>query len=53
MLARRTGGAWSLDEWLFAMIVLGDDRAIADAVVAGVPVPRPGLPVAQVSPSLR
>ncbi|HPU53802.1 MAG TPA: guanine deaminase [Burkholderiaceae bacterium] len=41
LLARRTAGSWSLDEWLFALIVLGDDRAIAETVVAGVPVPRP------------
>ena len=40
LLARRAGSAWSLDEWLFAMIVLGDDRAIVDSVVAGTTVPR-------------
>jgi guanine deaminase len=38
LLARRTQAAHSLDEWLFAMIVLGDDRAVAKTVVAGEPV---------------
>ncbi len=37
LLARRTGLASTLEEWLFAMIVLGDDRAIAHTVIAGVP----------------
>jgi len=35
MLARRTAAAGSLDEWLFAMIVLGDDRAVRHVVVGG------------------
>ena len=35
LLARRTGSAWSLDEWLFAMIVLGDDRLVEKAVISG------------------
>ena len=35
LLARRTGAARSLDEWLFAMIVLGDDRAIHRTVTMG------------------
>ena len=34
LLARRTAAAQRLDEWLFAMIVLADDRAVA-AVYAG------------------
>ena len=33
LLARRTAQADSLDEWLFAMIVLGDDRLVAHTVV--------------------
>lgn len=35
LLARRTGAARTLDEWLFALIVLGDDRAIGAQVVNG------------------
>jgi guanine deaminase len=36
LLARRTAQAQNLDELLFAMIVLGDDRLIARTVIAGV-----------------
>jgi guanine deaminase len=35
LLARRTAQADTLAEWLFAMIVLGDDRLIAHTVVQG------------------
>lgn len=35
LLARRTEAAASLDEWLAAMIVLADDRAIRHTVVLG------------------
>jgi guanine deaminase len=35
LLARRTSVAATLDELLFALIVLGDDRAIVRAVIAG------------------
>ena len=35
LLARRTAQTESLAEWLFAMIVLGDDRLIAHTVVQG------------------
>ena len=35
LLARRTQGASSLDELLFAMIVLGDDRLVQRTVIAG------------------
>jgi guanine deaminase len=35
LLARRTGAANSLAEWLFAMIVLGDDRAVSAALAQG------------------
>ena len=35
LLARRTGQAQSLDELLFAMIVLGDDRLIEKTVISG------------------
>ncbi|MFT3804656.1 MAG: guanine deaminase [Burkholderiaceae bacterium] len=35
LLARRAAAARSLDEWLFAMIVLADDRAIRHVVVDG------------------
>ncbi len=35
LIARRTGLASSLEEWLFALIVLGDDRVIARTVIAG------------------
>ena len=35
LLARRTAQAGSLDELLFALIVLGDDRAVAHTVVQG------------------
>ena len=36
LLARRTQAANSLDELLFAMIVLGDDRLVERTVIAGV-----------------
>jgi len=39
MLERRTRAADSLDELLFALIVLGDDRAVRHTVIAGEPVP--------------
>ena len=35
LLARRTAQASNLDELLFALIVLGDDRAVAHTVVQG------------------
>jgi guanine deaminase len=35
LLARRTGAARSLAEWLFAMIVLGDDRAVSAVLAQG------------------
>jgi guanine deaminase len=35
LLARRTAGAHSLEEQLFAMIVLGDDRLVEQVVVNG------------------
>jgi guanine deaminase len=35
LLARRTGQASNLDELLFALIVLGDDRAVAHTLVQG------------------
>jgi guanine deaminase len=34
LLARRTAAAHSLDEWLFALIVLGDERVIEKTVLA-------------------
>jgi guanine deaminase len=34
LLARRTACANSLDEWLFAMIVLGDDRLVERTVIS-------------------
>ena len=34
LLARKTAQAASLDELLFAMIVLGDDRLIAQTVIS-------------------
>jgi guanine deaminase len=37
LLARRTGVAPSLEELLFALITLGDDRAVAQTVIAGTP----------------
>ena len=37
LLARRTGAASTIEEWLFALIVLGDDRAISRTVIAGEP----------------
>ncbi len=36
LLARRSSIAQSLEEWLFSLIVLGDDRAVTDCFVAGV-----------------
>lgn len=39
LLARRTAAAASLDELLFALIVLGDDRVVERTVVAGGPAP--------------
>jgi len=35
LLARRTAQAESLEEWLFALIVLGDDRLVEHCSVAG------------------
>jgi len=35
LLARRTSQAETLAEWLFAMVVLGDDRLVAHTVVQG------------------
>jgi guanine deaminase len=35
LLARKTAQADSLDELLFALIVLGDDRVVQRTVVAG------------------
>ena len=35
LLARKTAQAKSLDELLFSLIVLGDDRVIARVVIAG------------------
>ncbi len=35
LLARKTEAANSLDEWLFAFIMLADDRAVVKTVVAG------------------
>ena len=37
LLARKTSHAANLDELLFALIVLGDDRVIERAVIAGAP----------------
>ena len=34
LLARRTAAAQSLDELLFAFIVLADDRAVSDCILA-------------------
>ncbi len=34
LLARRTAAARTVDEWLFALIVLGDDRAVEKVCVA-------------------
>ena len=38
LLARRTAQTETLAEWLFAMIVLGDERLVAHTVVQGKPV---------------
>lgn len=35
LLARKTSQADSLDELLFALIVLGDDRVVARTIIAG------------------
>ena len=35
LLARKTARAANLDELLFAMIVLGDDRLVEKAIIAG------------------
>jgi len=35
LLARRTGQANTLAEWLFALVVLGDDRLVRHTVVQG------------------
>jgi guanine deaminase len=35
LLARRTAQAQDLSEWLFALVVLGDDRLVAHTVVQG------------------
>ncbi len=39
LLARRTSQADTLAEWLFAMVVLGDDRLVAHTVVQAQVVP--------------
>jgi guanine deaminase len=39
LLARRANIAQSLEEWLFSLIVIGDDRAIAECYVAGIAQP--------------
>jgi guanine deaminase len=39
LLARRCGVARSLEELLFALVTLGDDRAVAQTVIAGLPAP--------------
>jgi guanine deaminase len=39
LLARRTCAASSLDDWLFALIVLGDDRAVRHVVIDGAETP--------------
>ena len=41
LMARRTAQANNLEELLFAMIVLGDDRAVARTVTAKKPVKQP------------
>jgi guanine deaminase len=38
LLARKTAAARNLDELLFSLIVLGDDRAVAQVIAAGAPV---------------
>jgi guanine deaminase len=43
LLARRTAQAATLDEWLFALIGLADDRAVQATVIAGEP-RKPGAP---------
>ena len=40
LLERKVERAESLAQWLFAMIVLGDDRLIERTVIAGLPEPR-------------
>ena len=42
LLARRSASAASLDELLFSMIVLGDDRVVRHTVIAGEPAVRAG-----------
>lgn len=42
LLARKTAHARDLDELLFSMIVLGDDRVVEQVVVDGVSTSRPG-----------
>ena len=46
LLARRTARAESIEEWLFAFALLGDDRAVFETYAAGSCVHRrdPGLP---------
>ncbi|MNR67628.1 Guanine deaminase [compost metagenome] len=34
LLARKTGAARNLDELLFAMIVLGDDRVVEQTIIS-------------------
>jgi guanine deaminase len=43
LLARRSAAATSLDELLFSLIVLGDDRAVERAVLAGAGQPLPTI----------
>lgn len=37
LLARRCAAAGTLDEWLFALVILADDRAVRGTVIAGQP----------------
>ncbi|HEU0204602.1 MAG TPA: guanine deaminase [Burkholderiaceae bacterium] len=41
LLARRTARAQSVEELLFALLVLGDDRAVRETYVAGLPAKAP------------
>lgn len=47
LLARRSARAQSFEERLFALVILGDDRAVRETFIAG----KPSKPVASVDPA--
>jgi guanine deaminase len=48
LLARRTAAARDIEELLFALVILGDDRAVVDVHVAGAAAPAGALPLSTI-----